>query len=138
MAIALYCDEKIKAHPDNMVALVPMGPLQGSSYARPTRDLDEILFTLKGTKPHNGHKEESKTTPLRTRLLLVGRRSSRARQAKTYILIGIYFTHLVASSAEGNMSSKIVRTSLTRNTPSPFRSQIHLSLEAERVTEPET
>nr|GEV58390.1 26S proteasome non-ATPase regulatory subunit 4 [Tanacetum cinerariifolium] len=27
MAIALYCDEKIKAHPDNMVALVPMGPL---------------------------------------------------------------------------------------------------------------
>nr|GFA44470.1 26S proteasome non-ATPase regulatory subunit 4 [Tanacetum cinerariifolium] len=48
MAIALYCDEKIKAHPDNMVALVPMGPLQGSSYARPTRDLDEILFALKG------------------------------------------------------------------------------------------
>nr|GFB31560.1 retrovirus-related Pol polyprotein from transposon TNT 1-94 [Tanacetum cinerariifolium] len=36
------------------------------------------------------------------------------------------------------MSSKIVRTSLTRSTLSPFRSQIHLSLEAERVTEPET
>nr|GFA09229.1 hypothetical protein [Tanacetum cinerariifolium] len=50
MAIALYCDEKIKAHPDNMVALVPMGPLQGSSYARPTRDLDEILFALKGSR----------------------------------------------------------------------------------------
>nr|GEX79906.1 26S proteasome non-ATPase regulatory subunit 4 [Tanacetum cinerariifolium] len=48
MAITLYCDEKIKAHPDNMVALVPMGPLQGSSHARPTRDLDEILFALKG------------------------------------------------------------------------------------------
>nr|GEW10952.1 hypothetical protein [Tanacetum cinerariifolium] len=37
-----------EAHPDNMVALVPMGPLQGSRYARPTRDLDEILFALKG------------------------------------------------------------------------------------------
>ncbi|GJT00376.1 26S proteasome non-ATPase regulatory subunit 4 [Tanacetum coccineum] len=36
------------AHPDNMMALVPMGPLQGSSYVRPTRDLDEILYALKG------------------------------------------------------------------------------------------
>nr|GEW19937.1 hypothetical protein [Tanacetum cinerariifolium] len=37
-----------EAHPDYMVALIPMCPLQGSSYARPTRDLDEILFALKG------------------------------------------------------------------------------------------
>ncbi|GJT69644.1 26S proteasome non-ATPase regulatory subunit 4 [Tanacetum coccineum] len=47
MAIALYCDEKIKAHPDNMVALVPMGALQGTSYVKPTRDLNEILSALK-------------------------------------------------------------------------------------------
>ncbi|GJT00378.1 hypothetical protein Tco_0821547 [Tanacetum coccineum] len=49
MAIALYCDEKIKVpHPDNMVALVPMGALQGTSYVKPTRDLNEILPALKG------------------------------------------------------------------------------------------
>ncbi|GJV01296.1 hypothetical protein Tco_1334865 [Tanacetum coccineum] len=59
MAIALYCDEKIKAHPDNMVALVPMGALQGTSYVKPTRDLNEILSALKGTD--NQEKDEKQS-----------------------------------------------------------------------------
>nr|GEU32590.1 pentatricopeptide repeat (PPR) superfamily protein [Tanacetum cinerariifolium] len=59
---------------------------------------------------------------------VTSRRSSLARQAKILTLIGTYFTHLVATPEEGRKtSSKVKRISLTRNTPSPLRSQTHLS-----------
>lgn len=46
-AIALYCEEKIKAHPDNEVGLLAMGPLQSTGYVSPTRDLHRICYAVK-------------------------------------------------------------------------------------------
>ncbi|GKC46242.1 GroES-like zinc-binding alcohol dehydrogenase family protein, partial [Tanacetum coccineum] len=40
--------EKIKAHPCNEVGLLGMGMIEGACFVRPTRDLDDIRFALKG------------------------------------------------------------------------------------------
>ncbi|GJT23511.1 reverse transcriptase domain-containing protein [Tanacetum coccineum] len=50
--------------------------------------------------------------------------------------MGMNFTHLVATSDEGrNKSSIKFLMTLTLNSPSPDKSQVHLSLEDERTTE---
>ncbi|PWA50498.1 hypothetical protein CTI12_AA472160 [Artemisia annua] len=83
-----------------------------------------------------GHRWESNKTPLRLRLTLVGNLSRRARQEKILTLIGMNFTHLVATSDEGrNRSSIKFLMTLTLNSPSPDKSQVHLSLEDERTTD---
>ncbi|GJW99691.1 26S proteasome non-ATPase regulatory subunit 4 [Tanacetum coccineum] len=47
-AIELYSEEKIKAHPCNGVGLLAMGFIQEDGFIKPTRDLDQIRFALKG------------------------------------------------------------------------------------------
>ncbi|GKE61615.1 26S proteasome non-ATPase regulatory subunit 4, partial [Tanacetum coccineum] len=47
-AIELYSEEKIKAHPCNEVGLLAMGFIQEDGFVKPTRDLDQIRFALKG------------------------------------------------------------------------------------------
>ncbi|PWA68914.1 26S proteasome non-ATPase regulatory subunit 4 [Artemisia annua] len=47
-AIALYCKEKLKAHPDNEVGLLAMGEIQGTGFVGPTCDLRRIYSKLKG------------------------------------------------------------------------------------------
>ncbi|GKA39934.1 26S proteasome non-ATPase regulatory subunit 4 [Tanacetum coccineum] len=47
-AIALYSQEKIKAHPCNEVGLLAMGFIQGECFLKPTSDLKQIRSALKG------------------------------------------------------------------------------------------
>ncbi|GJR82531.1 hypothetical protein Tco_0153316 [Tanacetum coccineum] len=81
-------------------------------------------------------RRESKTNPTRlARLDLVEEdQDEHAINEEIGIVIGIYFTHLVAKAEEGRkISSKEDLISLTRNIPSPFTSQLHLSLAEERI-----
>ncbi|GJV46489.1 hypothetical protein Tco_1431025 [Tanacetum coccineum] len=90
--------------------------------------LNRICELVSSSAMQSGHETDSRATPFRIKLDLVGRQSRRARHIKMLIFIGIAFTHLVASEYEGRVKSSMTfRTSLTRKDPSLANEQTQRS-----------
>ncbi|PWA97312.1 PGG domain-containing protein [Artemisia annua] len=47
-AVKIYCERKLKAHPDNLVGIVTSGQLNTGSFLPPSYSLDTLTYTLNG------------------------------------------------------------------------------------------